>query len=1010
MINTESDTDTDISELTPLPSYMESSDFESDDEDWENCLHNATEPRTFTGTIPSSASGDLEITLDNNTSTFSTTGKKGISAIERQIRMACHKLHVQFLLYHGFRRNSWLEDEELQAILLSHLAPGVSAQIEKYQYLQKQADITHRQKAKEQAKEKGKRKEKSKETTNVANLDSSKPNSGAIDPLIHLLGVLIHFWKKRFRVTAPGLRKYGYRTLTDLNHMLSANESSENAEAPAEAGERITNLNVYRNLAMKLEGSRDVGAQLFTALLRALGLKARMIFSFQPIGFSFHANEMATPRTGSQDSNTVHSNENNISNVTTIQKNVTEKIPARKKRKLSAGTEKLNLHNTDDSESEVDLEKEKGSVGIKKIESNRFDKDLYYPIFWTEVFSPGTGCWIPVDALVTTKVYFRPEMAFQLEPKGKLAENSRQVICYVVGYSSDFTAKDVTVRYLSNNIVPGKTKGFRVAPTIYSIKDSHGSVIRDYKYDWFRSVMRSYSKPDYPQNEADQDEDELLEGVAVEPYKNNPEFVLERHLKREEAVKPGKSHVRLLTIGKGEKAKQEKIYRRKDIAICKTIENWYREGRIVKQGEQPLKRVKTRAVTLNRKRELEKAAADNSPIQQGLYSFDQTKLYEPPPLKDGKVPRNAFGNCDVYVSTMIPNGCTHLPLKGSGKIAKKLGIDYADAVTGFEFKKQRAMPVIEGIVVAAEYEGLLRDAWTADEKEKRRKENVKREQAALALWRKFLMGIRIVKRLREEYGSENERGDSHAMAVQSESNPEKHKYMESKHGSYLHDQQAYHYLARNIDNEGGFLRGEDDDLHQRYQLSDLNMEEVMETQEDRRFEDLNEPLQPISLRCRSLLHSSSHDMLPKRNTRTTISNIGNLHDEDSAFFADTDQSRGQNLSPSPRLNRTTIGSNGSHKNSCGHVHNASESMDVDNLSRSAGSRLVSNTMNTIRASNPRATQKTPMDNAIPEKKARFDVLQNSTGKRQATRQSTRVRTRSTYFNADGDSAGDDEIV
>ena len=42
-----------------------------------------------------------------------------------------------------------------------------------------------------------------------------------------------------------------------------------------------------------MEGSRDFGAQLFTALLRALGLETRLIFSLQPLGFSFGKQEDA---------------------------------------------------------------------------------------------------------------------------------------------------------------------------------------------------------------------------------------------------------------------------------------------------------------------------------------------------------------------------------------------------------------------------------------------------------------------------------------------------------------------------------------------------------------------------------------------------------------------------------------------------------------------------------------------------------------------------------------------
>lgn len=53
---------------------------------------------------------------------------------------------------------------------------------------------------------------------------------------------------------------------------------------------------------------------------------------------------------------------------------------------------------------------------------------------------------------------------------------------------------------------------------------------------------------------------------------------------------------------------------------------------------------------------------------------------------DGRIPRNPFGNIDVYVPSMIPPGAIHLPLKGSAKLARRLGISYAEAVTGFEFK------------------------------------------------------------------------------------------------------------------------------------------------------------------------------------------------------------------------------------------------------------------------------------------------------------------------------------
>jgi hypothetical protein len=60
-----------------------------------------------------------------------------------------------------------------------------------------------------------------------------------------------------------------------------------------EAFERFENIEEFREAAKQLKGSRDLGAQLFTALLRALGVETRLIFSLQPLGFNFGKQEDA---------------------------------------------------------------------------------------------------------------------------------------------------------------------------------------------------------------------------------------------------------------------------------------------------------------------------------------------------------------------------------------------------------------------------------------------------------------------------------------------------------------------------------------------------------------------------------------------------------------------------------------------------------------------------------------------------------------------------------------------
>lgn len=66
-----------------------------------------------------------------------------------------------------------------------------------------------------------------------------------------------------------------------------------------------------------------------------------------------------------------------------------------------------------------------------------------------------------------------------------------------------------------------------------------------------------------------------------------------------------------------------------------------RTGRVVKDGEQPLKMSKIRAMTLQKQRAVEVVAeaqgTNGGSVQQGLYAQWQTKLFVPPPVVDVSV-------------------------------------------------------------------------------------------------------------------------------------------------------------------------------------------------------------------------------------------------------------------------------------------------------------------------------------------------------------------------------------
>lgn len=93
-----------------------------------------------------------------------------------------------------------------------------------------------------------------------------------------------------------------------------------------------------------------------------------------------------------------------------------------------------------------------------------------------------------------------------------------------------------------------------------------------------------------------------------------------------------------------------------------------------------------------------------------LFGEWQTEEYQPPLAVDGKVniqtvhqspipteqsltpvvcspqvPRNDYGNVYLFKPCMLPVGCVHLRLANLNRVARKLELDAAPAVTGFDF-------------------------------------------------------------------------------------------------------------------------------------------------------------------------------------------------------------------------------------------------------------------------------------------------------------------------------------
>ena len=49
-----------------------------------------------------------------------------------------------------------------------------------------------------------------------------------------------------------------------------------------------------------------------------------------------------------------------------------------------------------------------------------------------------------------------------------------------------------------------------------------------------------------------------------------------------------------------------------------------------------------------------------------VYGRWQPEIYVPPPAVDGKVPRNEYGNVELFKPWMLPKGTVHIPIVGKG--------------------------------------------------------------------------------------------------------------------------------------------------------------------------------------------------------------------------------------------------------------------------------------------------------------------------------------------------------
>nr|XP_023026811.1 DNA repair protein complementing XP-C cells homolog [Leptinotarsa decemlineata] len=220
-------------------------------------------------------------------------------------------------------------------------------------------------------------------------------------------------------------------------------------------------------------------------------------------------------------------------------------------------------------------------------------------------------------------------------------------------------------------------------------------------------------------------------------YKNHPLYALRRHLLKFEDIYP--PDIQPLGYVRG-----EPVYPRNCVFVCKSRDIWLKDAKVVKPGEKPYKIVKL---------------SNKMITDQLLEIFGpwQTMDYDPPTAENGIIPRNAFGNVELFKPCMLPKGTVHLKLPGLNKVCKKLNIDCASAIVGFDFHGGWSHPTYDGFIVCKEFEDKVVAAWELEQEEMEKREAEKIDKRVYGNWRKLIKGLLIRERLKVKYdfGGEN---------------------------------------------------------------------------------------------------------------------------------------------------------------------------------------------------------------------------------------------------------------
>lgn len=175
------------------------------------------------------------------------------------------------------------------------------------------------------------------------------------------------------------------------------------------------------------------------------------------------------------------------------------------------------------------------------------------------------------------------------------------------------------------------------------------------------------------------------------------------------------------------------MYFRRDVRQLHTREQWLeRHAKVPISGQDPCKKIPSR-----KKKEKETE----------LFGPWQVEDYDPGEAdEDGMVPKNEHNNVYLYKPTMMPRRC--VLIESDGKAASLLGIDFAKALVGWEYKRHGCHPVFaKGIIVAAEFADAVMMAHEQRNTQEQEKMAKRDRDKAIKNWKRLIHRAVVFKRL-----------------------------------------------------------------------------------------------------------------------------------------------------------------------------------------------------------------------------------------------------------------------